>query len=44
MNTIPIDIIREHILPYTYDPQSQELCDDIRSFYKCKFYFRITFI
>lgn len=40
MNTIPIDIIREHILPYIYEPQSQELCDDIKSFYKCKFYLR----
>ena len=40
MNTIPIDIIREHILPYTYKPQSQELCHDIKSFYKCKFYLR----
>jgi hypothetical protein len=40
MNTIPIDIIREHILPYIYEPQSRELCDDIKSFYKCKFYLR----
>tara|TARA_B100000902_G_C26894862_1_gene709208 strand:+ start:231 stop:662 length:432 start_codon:yes stop_codon:yes gene_type:complete len=40
MNTIPIDIIREYILPYTYKPQSQELCDDIKSFYTCKIYLR----
>ena len=30
---IPDDIIREHILPYTYEPQPKSLCDDIRNFY-----------
>ena len=33
---LPDDIIREHILPYTYEPQSRELCEDIRNFYKIK--------
>lgn len=40
MNKIPIDIIREHILPYTYEPQSVELCDDIKSFINCKIYLK----
>ena len=40
MNTLPIEIIREHILPYTYEPQLQELCDDIKSFNICKLYLR----
>lgn len=31
---LPIDVIREHILPYTYEPQSQELCEDIRNYYE----------
>ena len=30
---LPDDVIREHILPYTYQPQSPLLCADIRSFY-----------
>lgn len=30
---IPDDIIREHILPYTYEPQPKSLCDDIRNFH-----------
>lgn len=33
MDKIPIDIIRENIIPYTYTPQPKELCKDIRSFY-----------
>jgi len=40
MNRLPIDIIREHILPYTYEPQSKELCDDIKSFNICMLYLR----
>ena len=40
MNKIPIDVIREHILPYTYEPQSKELCNDIKSFNKCKHYLK----
>lgn len=45
MNKLPIDIIREKILPYTYQPQSKELCYDIRSFYNirdylCKLYYK----
>lgn len=34
MNKLPIDIIREHIIPYTYSPQPNDLCNDIRSFKK----------
>tara|TARA_A100001388_G_C28660847_1_gene446689 strand:- start:457 stop:903 length:447 start_codon:yes stop_codon:yes gene_type:complete len=33
LQNIPDDVIREHILPYTYQPQSPILCADIRSFY-----------
>lgn len=29
---LPLDIIREHIMPYIYRPQSDCLCSDIRSF------------
>ena len=33
LQKIPDDIIRECILPYTYEPQHPLLCADIRSFY-----------
>jgi|TARA_B110000858_G_C17444403_1_gene311294 hypothetical protein len=33
MNKIPLEVIREHIIPYTYSPQNDELLDDIKSFY-----------
>lgn len=36
MNKLPVDIIREHILPYTYLPQTKELCDDVKSFTSIK--------
>ena len=32
MDLLPIEIIREHIIPYTYRPQSQELCENIRNY------------
>jgi len=38
MDKLPIDIIREEILPYTYQPQPKELCNDIRSFYNIRDY------
>ena len=40
MNNLPIDIIREHILPYTYQPQPKELCRDIISFNNSKLYLK----
>ena len=33
LQKLPDEIVRECILPYTYEPQSQKLCADIRSFY-----------
>lgn len=33
MNKLPLEVIREHIIPYTYSPQNNELLDDIKSFY-----------
>ena len=33
LQKLPDDIIRECIIPYTYQPQSPLLCADIRSFY-----------
>lgn len=32
MKKIPEEIIVEHICPYLYQPQSKELCEDIKSF------------
>ena len=32
--TLPIDILRDHILPYTYCPQPQDLRADIISYHK----------
>lgn len=31
-NRLPEEIIREHILPFSYCPQSQSLCRDIKTF------------
>lgn len=36
MNTLPVDIIREHIVPYTYLPQTKEFCDNVKSFISSK--------
>lgn len=33
-NAIPQDIMRECILPYTYNPQPSELCEDIRDYFE----------
>ena len=33
---LPEEIIREHILPYSYCPQSDSLCKDINTFYTTK--------
>ena len=33
LQKLPDEIVRECILPYTYQPQSPLLCADIRSFY-----------
>ena len=33
---LPEEIIREHILPYSYCKQSDSLCKDIQEFYKTK--------
>jgi len=30
---LPVEIIRNHIIPYTYSPQSDNLCRDITTFY-----------
>ena len=31
LKKIPCDVIREHIIPYTFQVQPKELCDDIFS-------------
>jgi hypothetical protein len=36
LKKIPEDIIREHIIPYTYTPQDPDLCQDIQTFHKIK--------
>ena len=36
MNRLPIEIIRENILPFTYNPQPKEICDDIKSFFNIR--------
>ena len=33
MQRIPIELIREHIAPFTYNPQPKQLLQDIRSFH-----------
>jgi len=38
MKKLPIDIIREYIVPYTYKKQSSDLCEDIRSYIECRNY------
>jgi hypothetical protein len=33
IHTIPIDVFRDYVMPYTYCPQSTSLCEDIRSYH-----------
>ena len=40
MNLLPDDIIREHIIPYTYTPLSREQLADIQSY--CRDYNELT--
>ena len=35
-SNLPIEIIREHIIPFTYNCQSQNLCNEIKLFYKLR--------
>ena len=35
---IPNDVIRENIIPYTYQPQTKELCYDIRNYFEVTTY------
>ena len=37
---LPLEIIFTHIIPYTYNPQSKELINDIHSFYNTKEYLK----
>ena len=39
-NKLPLEIILTHIIPYTYNPQSKELINDIHSFNKTKQYLK----
>jgi hypothetical protein len=43
MRNIPEDIIREHIIPYTYSPQSSHLCENIRNFVKTNNALRVLY-
>ena len=36
MENLPIEIVREHIIPFTYCPQPKELLEDIVSFYNTR--------
>ena len=36
LSSLPLEIVSKCILPMTYSPQSNELCEDIRSFYNVK--------
>lgn len=38
MARVPEDVIVQHICPYLYQPQSKELCEDIKSFVYTKKY------
>lgn len=35
-SNLPNEIIREHIIPFTYNCQSQNLCNEIKLFYKLR--------
>lgn len=35
---LPAEIVREHIIPFTYSPQSAELCEDIRNYFETSTY------
>ena len=41
---IPLEILREEILPLTYRPQPAELCEDIRSYVECRNYLYSLYI
>ena len=34
MNTLPLEIVRDNIMPYTYQPMSDELKKDLLSYHK----------
>ena len=36
LSRLPLDIIREEIIPFTYNPQPKEICDDIKSFFNIR--------
>ena len=36
LTNLQIEIIREHIIPFTYNCQSQNLCNEIKLFYKLR--------
>ena len=36
LSRLPLEIIREEIIPFTYNPQPKEICDDIKSFYNVR--------
>jgi hypothetical protein len=38
LTLLPYDIIFNVIIPFTYTPQSKELCHDIKNFYQIKHY------
>ena len=43
MENLPIEIIKEHIIPFTYCPQPKELLEDIVSFYNTREYLINTY-
>jgi len=36
LHKLPVDIIRHHIIPYTYNTQNKKLLDDIKNYYDTK--------
>jgi len=36
LHKLPVDIVRHHIIPYTYNTQNKKLLDDIQNYYDTK--------
>ena len=46
LDKLPIELMREHIIPFTYNPQPEFLVKDIRDFtsFRCELYLSLIHI